>query len=145
MTGKILLADPRCLPVYSTEGAAGMDLKAYINETITLPSMGRVKLRTGVSMEIPEGMEGNIRPRSGLFVQGLFTTGTIDSDYRGEIMLTLVNLSAVPITIKPFDRVAQMVVSPFVRVQFDVSEYLSETERGTGGHGSTGVSSHYGC
>lgn len=136
---KTKLSDPRCEPVYATDGSAGMDLKANIQVGFILADIGKIiTVPTGVFMEIPQGYEGQIRPRSGLFKQGIFTTGTIDSDYRGEIMVTLIVLSRTWVEIEPFERIAQLVIVPVAKAELEIVAELSETKRGTGGFGSTG-------
>ena len=131
------------LPAYESSGAAGMDLRAFIQKEITLSPLERVKVPTGLFMEIPQGFEAQIRPRSGLaFKYGitvLNAPGTIDSDYRGEVEVILVNLGKEPFIIKSGDRIAQMVISPVFRAEVSEAEKLSETGRGAGGFGSTGV------
>ena len=131
------------LPGYASSGAAGMDLRAFIPDEITVPSLGRIKIPTGLFMEIPKGYEAQIRPRSGLAAKSgvtvLNTPGTIDCDYRGEVEVILINLGTGPFTVKNGDRIAQMVISPVVRAELSETDTLSETERGTGGFGSTGI------
>jgi dUTP pyrophosphatase len=135
------------LPAYQTAGAAGADLCAnFPPETratgLTLPPMGRAICPTGLRVAIPEGFEMQIRPRSGLASRhGITlpnTPGTIDSDYRGPLGVSLINLGDQPYTIRHGDRVAQAVVAPVVRAAFDVVEALDPTDRGEGGFGSTG-------
>lgn len=130
-------------PAYATAHAAGLDLRANIDESIELKSLERVLVPTGLLMELPIGTEAQIRPRSGLaFKNGitvLNTPGTIDADYRGEIKVLLVNLSNEPFTIEPGERIAQMVVAKHEQVQWEEQNELSESERGVGGFGSTGV------
>jgi dUTP pyrophosphatase len=130
------------LPKYETSGSAGMDIRAFIASELTIPPMGRAKIPTGLFMEIPEGYEAQIRPRSGLAskwgITVLNSPGTIDSDYRGELEVILINLGSESFAIKNGDRIAQMVISPVVRASVLEAELLSETERGTGGFGSTG-------
>ena len=131
------------LPKYESSGAAGMDIMAFIGQDLTIPPMGRAKIPTGLFMEIPIGYEAQIRPRSGLAynkgVTVLNSPGTIDSDYRGELEVILINLSGESFVVKNGDRIAQMVISPVVRASFSKAELLSETERGSGGFGSTGI------
>lgn len=130
------------LPAYATEGSSGMDLRANIDEPITLASLERTLVPTGIFIELPVGHEAQIRPRSGLAVkQGLTclnTPGTIDADYRGEIKVILVNLSGEPQTIQAGDRIAQMVIQQVEQIQWKTTERLSETVRGAGGFGHTG-------
>jgi dUTP pyrophosphatase len=133
------------LPAYETGGAAGMDLRAAVEENLplTLPAGKRALVPTGFVFEIPHGFEGQIRPRSGLaFKHGitcLNTPGTIDSDYRGEVKVLLVNLGEEPFVIERGMRIAQMVIAPVTQVTVREAEDASETERGAGGFGSTGV------
>jgi dUTP pyrophosphatase len=131
------------LPRYQTRGASGMDLHAAIATPVTLASLGRVKIPTGLSIAIPDKFEGQVRPRSGLAartgVTVLNAPGTIDADYRGEVLVLLVNLSADPVTISPLERIAQLVIVPIARAELVEEESLPETDRGTGGYGSTGA------
>ena len=131
------------LPEYATEKSAGMDLKANITESITLNPLERAMIPTGLSIALPDGTEAQIRPRSGLAakhgISVLNAPGTIDADYRGEIKVILVNLSNEPFTINPGERIAQMVVARYERVEWEAVETLDETERGAGGFGSTGT------
>jgi dUTP pyrophosphatase len=130
------------LPAYETLLSAGMDLRAYISEPIVLKPMQRVLIPTGLSIELTEGLEAQIRPRSGLaFKNGvtvLNSPGTIDADYRGEIKVLLVNLSDTEFMVNNGDRIAQMVISHFVKINWKNVESLSETKRGAGGFGHTG-------
>ena len=130
------------LPRYESSGAAGMDLKAFIKNEVTIPPLGRAKIPTGLSVEIPAGYEAQVRPRSGLAIRNgvtvLNSPGTIDSDYRGELDVILVNFGDEPYTLKSGDRIAQMVISPIVHATLCEVESLSETVRGSGGFGSTG-------
>ena len=130
------------LPSYETEGAAGMDLRAFLSCDITIPPMGRSKIPTGLFMEIPEGYEGQVRPRSGLAIKNGITVlnapGTIDSDYRGQVEVILINLGQEPFTVKNNDRIAQLVMAPVFRAEIQETQSLEETKRGTGGFGSTG-------
>ena len=130
------------LPKYETGGSSGLDLEAYVNADIIL-APGEIKLiPTGISVAIPDTMEIQIRPRSGLaFKNGISvvnTPGTIDSDYRGEIKVLLINHGKENFIIKKFQRIAQMVVSPIIKVKLKIVEELPETIRGEGGFGSTG-------
>lgn len=131
------------LPEYATEKSAGMDLKANIDDPITLNPLERAMIPTGLSIALPDGTEAQIRPRSGLAakhgISVLNAPGTIDADYRGEIKVILVNLSNEPFTINPGERIAQMVVARYERVEWEAVETLDETERGAGGFGSTGI------
>ena len=130
-------------PFYATVNSAGMDLKANIEEPITLAPLQRAMVPTGLYIALPEGTEAQVRPRSGLAakhgVTVLNTPGTIDADYRGEIKVILVNLSNEPFTINPGERIAQMVVARYEKVEWDVVDTLDQTERGAGGFGSTGT------
>jgi dUTP pyrophosphatase len=130
-------------PFYATERSAGMDIKANIEEPITLQPLQRAMVPTGLYIALPEGTEAQIRPRSGLAAKHgitvLNTPGTIDADYRGEIKVILVNLSNEEFTINPGERIAQMVVARYEKVEWDAVEVLDETERGAGGFGSTGL------
>ena len=130
------------LPRYMTDGAAGMDLASAAAGPITIGPGERLGVPTGWSMELPPGFEAQVRPRSGLSLkQGVTVVnapGTIDSDYRGEITVLLVNLGQQPYTIAPGERVAQMVIAPVSRATVEEAAALSETERGAGGFGHTG-------
>ena len=131
------------LPRYESSGASGMDIRAFLDNNITIPSLERAKIPTGLYMELPAGYEAQIRPRSGLAARFGITVlnapGTIDSDYRGELEVILVNLGTETFTVNDGDRIAQMVICPLVRAEISEAEFLSETERGAGGFGSTGV------
>jgi dUTP pyrophosphatase len=139
---KIVNTSNNPLPTYATEGAAGMDIRAFISEVIELKSLERKLIPTGLFIELPEGYEAQVRPRSGLAIkQGLTclnTPGTIDSDYRGEIKIILINLSAETQIIQPGDRIAQIVVQKVETVKWKLAEDLQETDRSSGGFGSTG-------
>ena len=130
-------------PFYATVNSAGMDLKANIDEAITLAPLQRAMVPTGLYIALPEGTEAQIRPRSGLAAKHgitvLNTPGTIDADYRGEIKVILVNLSNEALTINPGERIAQMVVARYEKVEWDEVATLDDTERGAGGFGSTGT------
>ncbi len=130
-------------PSYETQGAAGMDIKAFLDEPVTLKPMDRRIIPTGLFMEIESGYEVQLRARSGLAVKhgiGLINgIGTIDSDYRGEIGVALINLGREDFTIHNGDRIAQMVVSKLEHVEIERAETLDSTERGSGGFGHTGV------
>ncbi len=133
------------LPAYETKGAAGMDLRAAIDDgaTLTIAPWNRVLVPTGFVFEVPEGFEAQIRPRSGLaFKHGvtcLNSPGTVDSDYRGEVKVLLANLSEEPFAITRGMRIAQMVIAPVMQVRIAEIAEISETTRGAGGFGSTGV------
>ena len=130
------------LPSYESKGAAGIDLSADIENEITLNPLQRKLIPTGIAISLPEDLEAQIRPRSGLAIKHgitpLNTPGTIDSDYRGEIKAILINLSNDNYTIKPNDRIAQIVFSQFISAQFNIVENLDDTDRGNSGFGSTG-------
>ena len=130
------------LPSYQTEGSAGADVCAFLKEDFVLESMERAAIPTGLSFAIPAGYEMQVRPRSGLALKNgitcLNTPGTIDSDYRGEVKVILINLGKEPFTIKNGERIAQLVVKPVVYADFALVSELSKTERGSGGFGSTG-------
>lgn len=129
-------------PAYATEKSAGMDLKANITEPVTLGPLERAVIPTGLFIALPDGTEAQVRPRSGLAakhgISVLNAPGTIDADYRGEVGVILVNLSNVPFVVNPGERIAQMVVARYEKVEWDEVEALDETERGEGGFGSTG-------
>ncbi len=137
------------LPRYETDGAAGADLRANFPDAdremgVTLMPGGRVLIPTGLRLEIPQGYEVQIRPRSGLALKNGITLpntpGTIDSDYRGPLGVILMNLGDAPFHIAHGDRIAQMIVAPVVQAQFEMIDTLDETRRGAGGFGSTGTS-----
>jgi dUTP pyrophosphatase len=132
------------LPTYKSAGAAGMDLCAAIDEPIILAPTGRIVVPTGIAVAIPSGYEGQVRARSGLALRhgiGLVNApGTIDSDYRGEIGVLLINFGEDLFTIEPGDRIAQLVICPVVSVRLELVTDLDATERNDGGYGSTGVS-----
>lgn len=131
------------LPQYETIGSAGMDLRANIVASITLESLERTLVPTGLFIELPQGYEAQIRPRSGLAAKRgltlLNSPGTIDSDYRGEIKCIMVNLSNQAQTIEPGERIAQMVIAKFEQIEWQAVESLEDTNRGSGGFGSTGA------
>lgn len=139
---KIINQSNNELPSYATLGSSGMDIRAFLPQPLVLASMERSLVPTGLLVEIPLGYEIQIRPRSGLAIkQGitcLNTPGTIDADYRGEIKVILINLSAEPQTILPGDRIAQMVLQRVEQIQWVQVNSLEETSRGSGGFGSTG-------
>ncbi len=130
------------LPEYATAGSSGMDIKAFLDSELVLQPMERTLVPTGLFLEIPDGFEVQVRPRSGLAVkQGitcLNTPGTIDADYRGEIKVILINLSLEPQTIRTGDRIAQMVLQKVEKIDWKPVSGISETERGAGGFGHTG-------
>lgn len=131
------------LPAYATAQSAGMDLRANIPESITLQPLERRLIPTGLHIALPEGYEAQVRPRSGLALKHGITVlnspGTIDSDYRGELMVLLINLSQDPFTVNDGERIAQLVIARHEQAVLIAVEVLDETERGTGGYGHTGV------
>ena len=131
------------LPSYATALSAGMDLRADLSEPIVLAPLQRALVPTGLYIELPAGYEAQVRPRSGLAIKNGVTVanspGTIDADYRGEVKVALVNLSDTPFTVNPGDRIAQMVVARHETVEWEAVDELTDTERGVGGFGSTGV------
>jgi len=143
MNIRIINKSKNSLPAYETLHAAGMDLRADLEETVLLKPMERKLVPTGLYMELPEGFEAQIRPRSGLaFKHGIGivnSPGTIDADYRGEIKVLLINLSDQVFEINTGDRIAQMVVAKHEKVSWEMVEILNETSRGAGGYGHTGV------
>lgn len=143
MNIKIINKSENALPKYQTELSAGMDLSANLTQPVTLKSLERKLIPTGLFLELPAGFEAQIRPRSGLAIKNGITVlnspGTIDADYRGEIGVILVNLSNEEFTVKNGDRIAQMVIAKYETASFFEVEELTETTRGTGGFGSTTV------
>ena len=142
-TVRFLRLDPQVLlPAYESAGAAGMDLRAHLKSDLPIAPSGYAKIPTGLVIEIPEGFEGQVRPRSGLAakfgVTVLNSPGTIDSDYRGEVCILLANTGAQTFTVKNGDRIAQLVIAPFIRASIEEAKNLSTTQRGGGGFGSTG-------
>jgi len=140
---KILrLENNKSVPEYKTEGAAGMDLCAAISEPITLRPLERKLIPTGLKIELEHGYEAQIRPRSGMSIKHGITlincVGTIDEDYRGEVCVPVVNISNEEYTIQPEERIAQMVIAKYEQAKIEVVTELYDTERGTGGFGSTG-------
>ena len=131
------------LPNYSTEHSAGMDLRAFLSEPIIIKPLERALIPTGIFIEVPEGYEAQVRPRSGLAIKNgitvLNTPGTIDADYRGEVKVILINLSNDTFTIQNGDRIAQMVIAKYEKITWNKVAQLSETERGAGGFGSSGI------
>lgn len=131
------------LPDYETEGASGMDLRAFLQAPITLKSLERMLVPTGLFVEIPVGYEGQVRPRSGLSIKHGISlvncVGTIDSDYRGELKIPVINLSGETYTIQDGERIAQLVIASYERVKTISVTELTDTERGKGGFGSTGT------
>ena len=142
---KIINRSHHDLPAYATEGSAGMDIRAYLPDgSVTLGALERRLIPTGLYMQLPHGFEWQIRPRSGLALKkGLSlvnTPGTVDSDYRGEIGIILINLSNTPVEIADGERVAQMVITRYTRVDWEPTKRLDVTEREDGGFGHSGVS-----
>lgn len=139
---KIINRSPNPLPEYATEGSAGMDLRADIPAPLTLGPLERALVPTGLFIELPQGYEAQVRPRSGLAIKHgitcLNSPGTIDSDYRGELKIILINLSQQDQVLHPGDRIAQMVVSPVVRVGWEEVGTIGVTARNAGGFGHTG-------
>ena len=139
----IINQSPHPLPYYTTEGAAGMDIHAYLTEPITLRPLERCLVCTGLYMAIPTGLEAQVRSRSGLAIKHgisvLNAPGTIDSDYRGELKILLINLSSVNFTIQDGDRIAQLVFAPVAHASWQEEATLPDTKRGKGGFGSTGI------
>ncbi len=131
------------LPVYATEGAAGADIHAAVRQPLEMKPGARAVVPAGFKMSLPPGFEAQIRPRSGLALKSGLTLvnppGTIDADYRGEVGVLMINLGREPVTIQRGQRIAQMVVAPVTRARFQVEEGLSETSRGSGGFGHTGL------
>lgn len=130
------------LPAYETSGSAGMDLRAYTDADIVVKAGARLLVPTGIYIELPDGYEAQIRPRSGMALKhGISlpnTPATIDSDYRGEIKVAVINLSQEDFVIRSGDRIAQMVIAKYERIQWEATDALSETQRGHGGFGHTG-------
>ncbi|HRP89793.1 MAG TPA: dUTP diphosphatase [Edaphocola sp.] len=143
MTAKIINKSNHPLPQYQTSGSAGMDLTAFLDQAIQLQPLERTLVPTGLYMELPLGFEAQIRPRSGMAVKKGITVinapGTIDSDYRGEIKVPLINLSNEIQTIENGERIAQMVIAKHEIVTWQEVEILEESQRGTGGFGHTGT------
>lgn len=131
------------LPAYATAMSAGMDLRANIDEPVVLLPLERRLIPTGLHIALPEGYEAQVRPRSGLALKKGITVlnspGTVDADYRGEVMVLLINLSQEPFTVNDGERIAQMVIARHEQADFESVEVLDETERGEGGYGHTGI------
>jgi dUTP pyrophosphatase len=131
------------LPAYQTERAAGLDLCAAISESKRIEPGARVLVPTGLALAIPDGYEGQVRPRSGLALKHgisiVNSPGTIDADYRGMVQVLLINLGQEPFLIEPLSRIAQLVICPVVQAELELTLALDETTRGAGGYGSTGV------
>ena len=139
---KIINQSSNPLPAYATSGSAGMDMMASVETAVTLLPLERQLIPTGLFIELPNGYEAQIRPRSGLAIKHgltcLNTPGTIDSDYRGEIKIIVINLSNEPHTIRPGDRIAQMVINKVEQIGWQIVTFITETERSHGGFGHTG-------
>ncbi len=131
------------LPEYATEASAGMDLKAFLPEPVSIKPLERILIPTGIHIELPVGFEAQVRPRSGLAVKKgvtvLNSPGTIDADYRGEIKVILVNLSNEEVRFENGDRIAQMIIARHEKAEWEECDELNETQRGAGGFGSTGI------
>ena len=142
MEVKVINKSNNPLPEYSTTQSAGMDLKAFITEPVVLGVLDRALIPTGLYIEMPEGYEAQVRPRSGLAIKYgvtvLNSPGTIDADYTGEIGVILINLSNKPYTVEPGERIAQLIFNKYEQAKFVKVEELSKTERGEGGFGHTG-------
>ena len=140
---KIINKSEHVLPEYETEASAGMDLRAYLDEPVMIAPMERKLIPTGLYIELPFGFEAQIRPRSGLALKHgisiLNSPGTIDADYRGEIKILLINFSDVSFEVGNGDRIAQMVIARHEHIKWEEVEVLTETARGAGGYGHTGV------
>ena len=131
------------LPQYATEQSAGMDLRANLDNPIVLKPLQRCLVPTGIFMALPKGFEAQVRPRSGLAIKKgigvLNSPGTIDADYRGEVCVILVNLSSEEFVVEDGERIAQMVITPVITPMYELSDELSDSDRGAGGFGSTGL------
>jgi dUTP pyrophosphatase len=142
MRVKIINKSNNALPAYETASSAGMDLRAFLDSDVVLKPFERKLIPTGLYIELPDGYEAQIRPRSGLAIKSGITVlnspGTIDADYRGEIKVILINLSNQDFTIKSGERICQMVIAKHEKAEFIEVEEISETERGAGGFGHTG-------
>jgi dUTP pyrophosphatase len=140
---EIINKSPHTLPAYQTTGSAGMDMKAWLQEPVTLQPMERRLIPTGMYIALPEGYEAQIRPRSGIAIKrGLTlinTPGTIDSDYRGEIMIAMINLSTEPQVIEDGERIAQVIIAKYEQIAWQQVSQLGETVRGAGGFGHSGT------
>lgn len=140
---KIINRSHHPLPEYATPGSAGMDVRAFLKEPVTLGSLERALIPTGLYMQLPHGYECQIRPRSGLAIKHgislVNTPGTVDADYRGEIGVIVINLSNEPFTINDGERICQMVIKEYTRVDWEPVDRIDETERGHGAFGHTGL------
>ena len=143
MKVKVINKSKHALPAYETSASAGVDLRANLDESVVLKPFERILVKTGLFLEIPEGFEGQVRPRSGLALKKGITVlnspGTIDADYRGEVGVILINLSQEDFTIEDGERIAQLVFCKVEQANWENVEILTETHRGEGGFGSTGV------
>lgn len=143
MTVEIINKSKHAIPNYETDGASGMDLKANIDSPITLKPLERAIVKTGLFIGLPQGFEAQVRPRSGLAAKKGITVlnspGTVDADYRGEIGVILINLSNEDFVVNDGERIAQLVIAKHERISWQEVQILSETKRGTGGFGSTGL------
>lgn len=139
---EVINKSPHPLPEYQTSGSAGLDLRAWIPEPVVLQPLQRQLIPTGLYIALPDGFEAQIRPRSGMAIKKgitlINTPGTIDADYRGEIMIPLINLSDTPQEIRDGERVAQMIIAKYDRIEWEKTEQLSATQRGEGGFGHSG-------
>jgi dUTP pyrophosphatase len=139
----IINKSPHVLPAYQTDGSSGMDIRAWLAESVTLKPMERRLIPTGLYVALPMGFEAQVRPRSGMAIKkGLTlvnTPGTIDSDYRGEIMVAIINLSGEEQVVSDGERIAQMIISKYETVQWNKVEVLDDTLRGAGGFGHSGT------
>jgi dUTP pyrophosphatase len=140
---QIINKSPHALPAYQTSGGAGMDLRAWLPQSVLLKPLERKVIPTGLYMALPAGYEAQVRPRSGLAIKRGLTVvnapGTIDSDYRGEIMVGIINLSAEDQLIEDGERIAQLVIAQYTTINWEITDNLSDTERGTGGFGHSGT------
>ncbi len=140
---KIINDSDNALPAYETHSAAGMDVRAFIKEPVTLGPLERTLIPTGLRIQLPQGYECQIRPRSGLALKHgislVNTPGTVDADYRGDIGIIVINLSNEPYTINPGERIAQMVIKEYVKVEWEPVTRIDETVRGDGAFGHTGT------
>ena len=140
---QIINKSPHALPAYQTSGSAGMDIRAWLPESVLLKPLERRIIPTGLYMALPVGYEAQVRPRSGLAIKRGLTVvnapGTIDSDYRGEIMVGIINLSSEEQLIEDGERIAQLVMAEYTTINWEITDNLSGTERGTGGFGHSGT------
>lgn len=140
---RIVNTSPHALPEYQSAGAAGLDIRAFLSEPVTIEPLERRLIPTGLFLQIPDGYEVQVRPRSGLSLKrGLTlvnTPGTVDADYRGEILVPLINLDRAPQTLHDGDRIAQMVVAKYERIEWELAQSLEDSARGAAGFGSSGI------